>query len=197
MKKSTMGLLAVGAVVLMLVMWCVSTYNGIVEMEEPVTTAWANVQSQYQRRADLIPNLVQTVKGYAKHEQETLEGVISARARATQITIDPNNLTPEKLQEFQAAQGELSQALGRLMVVQEQYPDLKANEQFKDLQAQLEGTENRINKARDTFNSTVETYNLKVRRFPGNILASMFGFQPKAKFEAEAGAQSAPTVSFE
>lgn len=197
MKKSTMGLLAVGAVVLMLVMWCVSTYNGIVEMEEPVTTAWANVQSQYQRRTDLIPNLVQTVKGYAKHEQETLEGVISARARATQITIDPNNLTPEKLQEFQAAQGELSQALGRLMVVQEQYPDLKANEQFKDLQAQLEGTENRINKARDTFNSTVETYNLKVRRFPGNILASMFGFQPKAKFEAEAGAQSAPTVSFE
>ncbi|MBQ7634477.1 MAG: LemA family protein [Bacteroidaceae bacterium] len=197
MKKSTMGLLAVGAVVLMLVMWCVSTYNGIVEMEEPVTTAWANVQSQYQRRADLIPNLVQTVKGYAKHEQETLEGVISARARATQITVDPNNLTPEKLQEFQAAQGELSQALGRLMVVQEQYPDLKANEQFKDLQAQLEGTENRINKARDTFNSTVETYNLKVRRFPGNILAGMFGFQPKAKFEAEAGAQSAPTVSFE
>lgn len=197
MKKSSLGLLIVGGVILLLVMWCVSTYNGIVEMEEPVTTAWANVQSQYQRRADLIPNLVSTVKGYAKHEQETLEGVINARARATQITVDPNNLTPEKLQEFQAAQGELSQALGRLMVVQEQYPDLKANEQFKDLQAQLEGTENRINKARDDFNAKVETYNLKVRRFPGNILAGMFGFQTKAKFEAEAGAQNAPKVSFE
>lgn len=197
MKKASLGLLIGGGIVLVLVMWCVSTYNGIVELEEPVTTAWANVQSQYQRRADLIPNLVNTVKGYAKHEQETLEGVISARARATQITVDPNNLTPEKLQEFQAAQGELSQALGRLMVVQEQYPDLKANEQFKDLQAQLEGTENRINKARDTFNATVEKYNLKVRRFPGNILASMFGFETKAKFEAEAGAQNAPTVSFE
>ncbi|MBR6926688.1 MAG: LemA family protein [Bacteroidaceae bacterium] len=197
MKKASLGLLIGGGIVLVLVMWCVSTYNGIVELEEPVTTAWANVQSQYQRRADLIPNLVNTVKGYAKHEQATLEGVISARARATQITVDPNNLTPEKLQEFQAAQGELSQALGRLMVVQEQYPDLKANEQFKDLQAQLEGTENRINKARDTFNATVEKYNLKVRRFPGNILASMFGFETKAKFEAEAGAQNAPTVSFE
>ncbi len=197
MKKASLGLLIGGGIVLVLVMWCVSTYNGIVELEEPVTTAWANVQSQYQRRADLIPNLVNTVKGYAKHEQETLEGVINARARATQITVDPNNLTPEKLQEFQAAQGELSQALGRLMVVQEQYPDLKANEQFKDLQAQLEGTENRINKARDTFNATVEKYNLKVRRFPGNILASMFGFETKAKFEAEAGAQNAPTVSFE
>ncbi|MBR4553466.1 MAG: LemA family protein [Bacteroidaceae bacterium] len=197
MKKASLGLLIGGGIVLVLVMWCVTTYNGIVELEEPVTTAWANVQSQYQRRADLIPNLVNTVKGYAKHEQATLEGVISARARATQITVDPNNLTPEKLQEFQAAQGELSQALGRLMVVQEQYPDLKANEQFKDLQAQLEGTENRINKARDTFNATVEKYNLKVRRFPGNILASMFGFETKAKFEAEAGAQNAPTVSFE
>ena len=197
MKKASLGLLIGGGIVLVLVMWCVSTYNGIVELAEPVTTAWANVQSQYQRRADLIPNLVNTVKGYAKHEQATLEGVISARARATQITVDPNNLTPEKLQEFQAAQGELSQALGRLMVVQEQYPDLKANEQFKDLQAQLEGTENRINKARDTFNATVEKYNLKVRRFPGNILASMFGFETKAKFEAEAGAQNAPTVSFE
>ncbi len=197
MKKSTLGWLIGGGIVLVLVMWCVSTYNGIISMEEPVTTAWANVQSQYQRRSDLIPNLVQTVKGYAKHEQGTLEGVINARARATQITVDPNNLTPEKLQEFQNAQGELSQALGRLMVVQEQYPDLKANEQFKDLQAQLEGTENRINKARDTFNSSVESYNLKVRRFPGNILAGMFGFQPKAKFEAEAGAQNAPKVSFE
>ena len=197
MKKSSIGLLVAGGIVLALVMWCVSTYNGIVEMEEPVTTAWANVQSQYQRRADLIPNLVSTVKGYAKHEQETLEGVINARARATQITVDPNNLTPEKLQEFQAAQGELSQALGRLMVVQEQYPDLKANEQFKDLQAQLEGTENRINKARDDFNAKVETYNLKVRRFPGNILAGMFGFQAKAKFEADKAAQNAPTVSFE
>ncbi len=197
MKKSNLGLLIGGGLVLVIILWCVSTYNGIIEMEEPTTTAWANVQSQYQRRADLIPNLVSTVKGYAKHEQETLEGVINARARATQITVDPNNLTPEKLQEFQAAQGELSQALGRLMMVQEQYPDLKASEQFKDLQAQLEGTENRINKARDDFNKVVEEYNLKVRRFPGNILAGMFGFQTKAKFEADANAQSAPSVSFD
>lgn len=197
MKKSSFGLLIAGALVVGFAMWCIGTYNGIVEMEEPVTTAWANVQSQYQRRADLIPNLVSTVKGYAKHEQETLEGVINARARATQITVDPNNLTPEKLQEFQAAQGELSQALGRLMVVKEQYPELKANEQFKDLQVQLEGTENRINKARDTFNAKVESYNLKVRRFPGNVLAGMFGFQTKAKFEADQAAQNAPTVSFE
>ncbi|MBP3228681.1 MAG: LemA family protein [Bacteroidaceae bacterium] len=197
MKKSLIGLLIAGVVVVGLAAWCISTYNGIVEMEEPVTTAWANVQSQYQRRADLIPNLVSTVKGYAKHEQSTLESVISARARATQITVDPNNLTPEKLQEFQAAQGELSQALGRLMVVQEQYPELKANEQFKDLQVQLEGTENRINKARDTFNTAVQEYNLKVRRFPGNVLAGIFGFQPKAKFEADQSAQTAPTVSFD
>ena len=142
MSKNTM---IIGAVVAVLVLWAISAYNGMVKVEEDATTAWAKVQSAYQRRADLIPNLVEVVKGYASHEKETLEGVINARAKATQITVDPNNLTPEKLQEFQAAQGELSQALGRLMVVQEQYPELKANENFKDLQTQLEGTENRIN----------------------------------------------------
>ena len=168
----------------------------MVKVEEDATTAWAKVQSAYQRRADLIPNLVEVVKGYASHEKETLEGVINARAKATQITVDPNNLTPEKLQEFQAAQGELSQALGRLMVVQEQYPELKANENFKDLQTQLEGTENRINEERNKFNDAAQTYNVKIRKFPNSLLAGIFGFDKMAKFEADAEAQKAPDVKF-
>ena len=176
--------LIIGAVVAVIVLWGISAYNGMVNVDEKATTEWAKVQSAYQRRADLIPNLVEVVKGYASHERETLEGVINARAKATQITVDPNNLTPEKLQEFQAAQGELSQALGRLMVVQEQYPELKANENFKDLQVQLEGTENRINEARNSFNSAVE------------LLAGIFGFDKKSKFEADANAQNAPQVKF-
>lgn len=193
MSKNTM---IIGAVVAVLVLWAISAYNGMVKVEEDSTTAWAKVQSAYQRRADLIPNLVEVVKGYASHEKETLEGVINARAKATQITVDPNNLTPEKLQEFQAAQGELSQALGRLMVVQEQYPELKANENFKDLQTQLEGTENRINEERNKFNDAAQTYNVKIRKFPNSLLAGIFGFDKMAKFEADAEAQKAPDVKF-
>lgn len=193
LSKNTM---IIGAVVAVLVLWAISAYNGMVKVEEDATTAWAKVQSAYQRRADLIPNLVEVVKGYASHEKETLEGVINARAKATQITVDPNNLTPEKLQEFQAAQGELSQALGRLMVVQEQYPELKANENFKDLQTQLEGTENRINEERNKFNDAAQTYNVKIRKFPNSLLAGIFGFDKMAKFEADAEAQKAPDVKF-
>lgn len=171
-------------------------YNSLVSSEEAVEAAWSQVENQYQRRADLVPNLVATVKGYAAHEQETLQGVVDARAKATQITIDPANATPEQLAAFQAAQGELSQALGRLLAVAENYPDLKANENFRDLQAQLEGTENRITVARQEFNETARAYNQKVRRFPSNIVAMIFGFEKKPYFEAEAGAQSAPTVAF-
>ena len=188
--------LIIGAVVAVIALWAISAYNGMVKEEESATTAWAKVQSAYQRRADLIPNLVEVVKGYASHEKETLEGVINARAKATSITVDPENLTPEKLKEFQAAQGELSQALGRLMVVQEQYPELKANENFKDLQVQLEGTENRINEERNKFNDAVQTYNMKIRKFPNSLLAGIFGFDKMAKFEADAEAQKAPNVKF-
>ena len=174
-----------------------SAYNGMVESEEVVTTTWSNVETQYQRRADLIPNLVSTVKGYDKHESETLEAVIAARSKATQITVDPTNLTEEKLQEYQAAQGAITSALGRLLAISENYPDLKANEQFQELQAQLEGTENRITVARKEFNEAVQGYNLKVRRFPGNIWAGILGFDAKDKFAAEQGAEKAPTVNFD
>ena len=170
--------------------------SSLVGVQEDATTALANVQSAYQRRADLIPNLVETVQGYAAHEQGTFEAVVNARAKATQITLDPENLTPEKLQEFQKAQGELGSALGRLIAVQENYPDLKANENFKDLQAQLEGTENRINEARNKFNTAVQNYNVTIRAFPKNILAGIFGFDKMTKFEADADAQKAPKVSF-
>ena len=179
-----------------LVLWVANVYNGFVAAEEEVESAWAQVENQYQRRADLVPNLVATVKGYAAHEQETLQGVVDARAKATQITIDPANATPEQLAAFQAAQGELSQALGRLMAVAENYPDLKANENFRDLQAQLEGTENRITIARQMFNETARAYNTKVRRFPNNIIAGIAGFEKKPYFEAEQGAQHAPKVEF-
>ena len=172
------------------------TYNKLVEQEEIVAQKWADVQTQYQRRADLIPNLVNTVKGYAAHESETLEAVVNARTKATQITVDPENLTPEKLQEFQAAQGEVSQALGRLLAITENYPDLKANEQFSELQAQLEGTENRIAESRRIFNEAVQTYNTSVRKFPNNIWAMIFGFEKKTPFAAEAGAEKAPEVQF-
>ena len=188
--------LIIGAVVAVLVIWGISAYNGMVKVEEQATTEWAKVQSAYQRRADLIPNLVNVVKGYASHEKETLEGVVNARAKATSITVDADNLTPEKLEEFQKAQGELSQALGKLLAVQESYPDLKANENFMDLQKQLEGTENRINEARNSFNEAVQTYNMKVRKFPNSLLAGVFGFDKMAKFEADAAAQNAPQVQF-
>lgn len=176
--------------------WAISAYNGMVGVEEEATTALANVQSTYQRRADLIPNLVETVKGYASHEQETLEGVVAARSKATSINLDAESITPEKLKQFQAAQGELSTALGRLIAIQENYPDLKANENFRDLQVQLEGTENRINEARNKYNTAVQQYNLKIRRFPNSLLSGLFGFEKMQKFEAEAGAEKAPQVKF-
>ena len=157
---------------------------------------WANVETQYQRRADLIPNLVNTVKGYATHEKETLEGVMKARSEATQTKVDPTNLTPQKLAEYQKAQAGISQALGRLMVIQERYPDLKANQNFQELQAQLEGTENRINVARKDFNDAAKKYNVSIRSFPKNILAKMFGFEKKVYFEAQSGAEKAPEVKF-
>ena len=193
MNKTLIGIIVALVVI---VGWAISAYNGMVSVEEEATTALANVQSTYQRRADLIPNLVETVKGYAAHEKETLEGVVSARSKATQITLDPEKMTPEKMKEFQAAQGELSSALGRLIAIQENYPDLKANENFRDLQVQLEGTENRINEARNTYNKAVQAYNLKIRRFPNSLLSSVFGFEKMAKFEAEAGAEKAPQVKF-
>ena len=193
LSKGTIGIIAA---VVVIAMWAASAYNKMVGEQENATTALANVQSAYQRRADLIPNLVETVKGYAEHEKGTFEAVVNARAKATQITLDPTNLTPEKLQEFQKAQGELGSALGRLIAVQENYPDLKAYENFKDLQVQLEGTENRINEARNKFNAVVQQYNVVIRSFPKNILAGIFGFDKMAKFEADADAQSAPKVKF-
>jgi len=185
-----LGILAIIA------LWVANVYNGFVAAEEDVESAWAQVENQYQRRSDLVPNLVATVKGYAAHEQETLEGVVEARAKATQITIDPTNATPEQLAAFQAAQGELSQALGRLLAVAENYPDLKANENFRDLQSQLEGTENRIAVARQLFNESARKFNTDIRRFPKNIVASICGFEKKPYFEAEEGANKAPKVEF-
>ena len=193
MKKSTIGLIAVIAII---AFWLIGVYNGMVGLDEGVNTAWANVETQYQRRADLIPNLVNTVKGYAQHEQSTFEAVVNARSKATSITIDPSNVTPEKLQEFQQAQGELASALGRLIAISENYPELKASEQFKELQAQLEGTENRINVARTNFNNEAKKYNTTIRTFPRNMFAGMLGFTQRAYFEAEAGANQAPKVEF-
>lgn len=194
MKKVTIIILV--AVVAIIAFWAISGYNSLVSMDENVSNQWANVETQYQRRADLIPNLVNTVKGYAAHEKETLEGVIAARSQATQIKVDPTDLTPEKLAEYQKAQGQLATALGRLLAITENYPDLKANQNFLELQAQLEGTENRINVARKNFNDAAKTYNTTIRRFPKNILAGMFGFDKRAYFEAAEGAEQAPQVQF-
>jgi len=193
MKKSTIILIAVVAIA---AIWGISAYNGMVKMDESVNTAWSNVENQYQRRADLIPNLVNTVKGYAAHEKETLEAVMAARSKATQMTVDADNLTPEKLQEYQKAQGEIGAALGRLLAITENYPDLKANQNFMELQAQLEGTENRISVERRNFNEVARTYNTSIRTFPKNILAGMFGFDKRPYFEAEEGANKAPEVKF-
>lgn len=176
--------------------WFKNGYNSMVTEQEKVSTAWAQVENVYQRRADLIPNLVSTVKGYAAHEQSTLDAVISARAKATQTTIDANNLTEEKIKEFQAAQGALGNALGRLMMIQENYPDLKANQNFLELQSQLEGTENRITVERQKFNDAARTYNTLIRKFPKNILASIFNFDTKGYFTAAEGAETAPKVEF-
>ncbi|HAY89546.1 MAG TPA: LemA family protein [Bacteroidetes bacterium] len=171
-------------------------YNQMVSMQEGVDQSWANVQSSYQRRADLIPNLVSTVKGYAEFEKETLTGVIEARAKATQTTIDPSNLTTENLKQFQAAQGELSGALSRLLVTVERYPDLKANQNFLELQAQLEGTENRINVERNKYNEAAKGYNTYIRQIPRSIYAGWFDFEKKPYFEADAGTENAPKVEF-
>ncbi len=171
-------------------------YNALVTQEEAVTTAWSNVETQYQRRADLIPNLVSTVKGYAAHEQETFDAVTQARAAATQMTVNADQLTPEAIAQYNAAQGQVGAALGRLMMIQEAYPELKANQNFLELQAQLEGTENRINQARRDFNLAAQTYNTSRRRFPRNIIAGLFGFDAKPYFDAAEGADVAPTVEF-
>ena len=193
MKKSTIIVIALVAIV---AIWAVNGYNNLVKLDESVSTAWSNVENQYQRRADLIPNLVNTVKGYAAHEKETLEAVMSARSKATQMTVNAENLTPEKLQEYQKAQGEIGAALGRLLAITEAYPDLKANENFKELQAQLEGTENRISVERRNFNEVARSYNTAVRTFPKTIIAGMFGFDKRPYFEAEEGANKAPEVQF-
>lgn len=195
MKKS-LGLIVVLGVLAILALWVMNTYNKLVEQEETVESAWSQVENQYQRRADLVPNLVATVKGYASHEQETFVRAMEARAKATQITIDPAHATPEQLAAYQAAQGELSQALGRLMAVAENYPELKANENFLNLQSQLEGTENRCTIARQQFNEEAKNYNMTVRRFPGNIIAMFFGFEKKPYFEADEDAKHAPKVEF-
>ena len=194
MKK---GLIIGLAVVAVIVIWAISTYNGLVKEQQKVEESWAQVENVYQRRADLIPNLVQTVKGYAKHEKVTLEGVVQACANATSVKIDASNLDETSLKKFQAAQGELGSALSKLLAVREAYPDLKANENFRDLQAQLEGTENRITVERRNFNEVARNYNTAVRTFPKNIFAGMFGFQTKPYFQAEAGAEKAPKVSFD
>ena len=195
MKKGTITIIIV-AIVAIIAFWAISGYNSLVSMDENVSNQWANVETQYQRRADLNPNLVNTVKGYAAHEKETLEGVIAARSQATQIKVDPTDLTPEKLAEYQKAQGQLATALGTLLAITENYPDLKANQNFLELQAQLEGTENRINVARKNFNDSAKAYNTAIRRFPKNILAGMFGFDKRAYFEAAEGAEQAPQVQF-
>ena len=196
MKKSSLIAIIVVALIAIIALWGVKSYNQFVTAEENVETAWSQVENQYQRRSDLIPNLVNTVKGYAAHEQTTLEQVIAARAQATAIKLDAAQMTADQIQAFNDAQGQLSMALGRLMAVSEAYPDLKANQNFLELQAQLEGTENRITVARNTFNEQAKAYNVLVRRFPKNIIAQMFGFEKKPYFEAEEGAEKAPTVEF-
>lgn len=193
MKKSTLIILAVVAVV---AVWAIGAYNGLVSSDEKVSEAWANVETAYQRRADLIPNLVNTVKGYASHEQSTLQAVTDARTKATSITIDPSTATPEQMQQWMAAQEEVGSALGRLIAISEAYPDLKANQNFLELQAQLEGTENRISTERKKYNEIVKEYNVKTRKFPTNLLAGIFGFDQKTMFEAQEGAEVAPTVQF-
>lgn len=197
MKKTGLFvLIGIVVVVFLVFRWGVGINNRMVEMEEGVSASWSQVENVYQRRADLIPNLVNTVKGYASHERETLEGVIEARSKATSVNIDPSNLDAGALQRFQAAQGQLSSALSRLMVVVERYPDLKANENFLGLQAQLEGTENRIAVERRKFNESARGYNTFIRKFPQSFIANSQGFEKKAYFEAVKGADKAPEVQF-
>ena len=193
MKKSTIIIIAVAVLA---IVWGITGYNGLVGMDEGVQTKLADVETQYQRRADLIPNLVNTVKGYAAHESETLQAVVEARAKATSMNIDPSNMSAEQIANFQKAQDGVSSALGRLLVTVEKYPDLKANENFRELQSQLEGTENRISVARRDYNEAARKYNTTLRSFPKNILAGMFGFEKKAYFEAQEGSEQAPAVQF-
>lgn len=197
MKKTWIILAVIAVVVLLIYSSVKGTYNNMVTQDEAVNANWAQVENVYQRRADLIPNLVNTVKGYAAHEQETLEGVIEARSKATAVNVKPENLDAQSLQQFQQAQSGLSSALSRLMVVVERYPDLKANQNFLDLQAQLEGTENRITVERRKFNESARAFNTYIRTFPKNIYANLFGFDKKAYFEADQGAEKAPEVSFD
>lgn len=194
--KKNLGLVITIAIVAVVLIWGVSGYNGLVSMDEGVQNKWADVETQYQRRADLIPNLVNTVKGYAAHEKETLEGVVKARSEATSVKIDPENMTAEQMAQYQKAQNGVSSALSKLLLVVEKYPDLKANQNFLELQSQLEGTENRITVARRDFNGAAKEYNTAIRKFPKNILAGMFGFEKKAYFEAQEGAEKAPEVQF-
>ena len=196
MKKFLIVVIVLVAVGVGIFAWGVSKYNGLVEKQESVETAWAQVENVYQRRMDLVPNLVNTVKGYAKHEKETLDAVMNARAKATQMTVDVDDLSEENIRKFQEAQGELQQAMGRLMMITESYPDLKANENFLTLQSQLEGTENRITVERQKFNETAKVYNTAVRKFPTSIIASMCDFEKKGYFEAQSGAEKAPEVQF-
>lgn len=196
LNRTKLSLIIVTAVVAIAVLWVINTYNRMVTAQEAVTTEWSNVESQYQRRADLIPNLVATVKGYAAHESETLEAVVSARAKATQTVVDVNNFSRDEFEKYQVAQGELNSALGRLMMITENYPDLKANQNFRDLQEQLEGTENRIQITRQSYNNTARAYNTMIRRFPNNIFSRMFGFQIVAYFKADAEASKVPQVAF-
>ncbi len=194
--KNFRNIILLAAALILIAVWAAGIYNGLVTSQEKVDGQWAQVENVYQRRADLIPNLVATVKGYAEHERETLEAVINARSKATQTTIDPTNLNEQTMAQFQEAQGQLSSALSRLMVVVERYPDLKANQNFLELQSQLEGTENRIAVERGRFNDTAREYNTLIRRFPRNMVAKLFGFDRKPYFEAQEGAATAPKVEF-
>lgn len=194
MKNKTLWIVL--GVVAVVAIWFAVAYNGLVTKEERVSEAWANVETVYQRRADLIPNLVNTVKGYAAHEQETLQAVTEARAKSTSINIDPSTATPAEVEAWMKAQGEVGSALGRLIAIAESYPDLKANQNFMELQKQLEGTENRISTERRKYNEEVRNFNAKIRRFPTNIVANMFGFDKKVMFEAQEGAEVAPVVVF-
>ncbi|HHT04530.1 MAG TPA: LemA family protein [Bacteroidales bacterium] len=196
MKKNTISIVAILGVVLIIIIWLVSAYNGLVQKDEACSQQWSKVESQYQRRLDLIPNLVNTVKGYASHEKETFTEVIQARNQAASAKVDPNNLTQESLDKYQQTQTQLKSSLDRLMVVVERYPDLKANQNFLELQSQLEGTENRIAVERQRFADVVKVFNSKIRSFPTNIIAGMFSFERKAYFAAETGAETAPKVEF-
>ena len=194
--KKWLPLIIIAVVLFGIFKWGVGLNNNMVEKQETARTQWANVESAYQRRSDLIPNLVSTVKGYADHEKETLEGVIQARANATKTTIDPTNVTPEQMAAFQESQNSLSGALSKLMVVVERYPDLKANQNFLELQSQLEGTENRINVERNRFNEVAKDYNIYTKKFPASVVAGFLNFEPMVLFQAAAGSEQAPTVDF-